>query len=129
MKFLLLMNSYCTLLLLSTHTVHNVYHSVTYYRLKESDIGLVTFVAMMGAPIVILETLSGNDTKLALDALQRVLASGIYDTDKGWEEGGKKGNASLRVTEKDMGGGKNVSIAETNDLCNIDVSNVKMVSC
>lgn len=82
----------------------------------------------MGAPVIISEKMvAGNETRLALDALQRVLASGIYDAPGGWEDGGKKGNERVTVNERDIGDGRNVWTAEQSDLLKIDVSSAKKV--
>ena len=93
----------------------------------------------MGAPVIITEKLvSGNETRLAYEALQRVLVSGLY-TGEGGEGGegregreeGKMGNERVRVREKELSGGKKIWVADTDDLQKIDISNpanIEMVS-
>ena len=82
----------------------------------------------MGAPVIITEKLvSGNETRLAYEALQRVLVSGVY-TGEGGEGGegreeGKMGNERVRVREKELSGGKKIWVADTDDLQKIDISN------
>ena len=68
--------------------------------------------------------MSGNENKLVLVTLQRLLASGIYDTDSGvgWERGGKRGNERVRVKERNVGVGKTVWIAEPADLQEVNIS-------
>ena len=91
------------------------------FRLKASEVGLLTCAAFMGAPTIIFEKLvAGSETQLALEALERVLASGLYT---GEGEEGRKGNERVRVTEKELGKGKKVWIANTADINKIDVSN------
>ena len=104
-------------------------------RLKASDVGLVTCGAFMGAPMIIAEKMvAGNETQLALEALQRLLASGVYDVtsgERGWEEGGRRGCEGVRVREREIGGGKKAWIAEPDDLKKIDISdrtNIDQVS-
>ena len=101
------------------------------YRLKASEVGLVTCGAFMGAPVIISEKMvAGKETRLAVQALQRLLASGVYDTaagERGWEEGGKRGNERVRVRERNIGGGKKVWIAEPDDLEKINVSDPEKI--
>ena len=101
------------------------------YRLKASEVGLVTCGAFMGAPVIISEKMvAGSEALLAVQALQRLLASGIYDMAGGerrWEEGGKKGNERVRVREWDIGGGKKAWIAESDDLQKIDISDPEKI--
>ena len=104
-------------------------------RLKTSDVGLVTFAALMGAPAVGSEKMvSGNENKLVLETLQRLLVSGMYDTDSGvgWERGGKRGNERVRVKERNVRVGKRVWIAEPADLQEVNISDpteINKVSC
>ena len=91
-------------------------------RVRPSDVGLLTGVAFMGAPVIITEKLvAGFETLLALDALQRVLVSGVY-TGEGGEEEGKRGNERVRVNNCDIGGGNRAWIAHSHDLATIDIS-------
>ena len=77
----------------------------------------------MGAPVIVTEKLvSGNETQVALEALQRVLVSGVY-TGEGGEEEGKRGSERVRVHEKELSGGKKIWVADTDDLKKIDISN------
>ena len=106
----------------------NIYHKLILYnalltpRILPSEVGLITGAAFMGAPVIITEKLvSGNETQLAMEALQRVLVSGVY-TGEGGEEG-KRGSERVRVCEKELSGGKKVWVAETDDLKKIDISN------
>ena len=95
-------------------------------RVNASEVGLITCGAFMGSPIILCEKmLAGNETRLALEALQRLLASGVYDSatgEGGWEEGGRRGSEDVRVREKDLGGGKKAWIAEPDDLKKVDIS-------
>lgn len=82
----------------------------------------------MGAPMIISEKMvAGNETRLAVEALQRVLASGVYSGEGGWEEGGRRGNERVRVEERDIGGGKKVWIAKPDDLQKIDISDLEKI--
>lgn len=77
----------------------------------------------MGAPVIITEKLvAGFESAEALDALQRVLVSGVY-TGEGGEEEGKRGNERVRINEMDIGGGNRAWIADPHDLAKIDISN------
>ena len=80
----------------------------------------------MGAPMIISEKMvAGNETKLALEALQRLLASDVYNPaagEGGWKVGGKRGSEEVTVRERDVGGGKKVWIAEPGDLQKINIS-------
>ena len=89
-------------------------------RVLASDVGLITTAAFMGAPSAD-DKVSGSEGQLALEALQRVLVSGVY-TGEGGEEG-KRGSEKVRVREKELSGGKKVWVAETDDLKKIDISN------
>lgn len=96
------------------------YHS----RLKAADVGLVTFAALMGAPQIVSEKLvSGSENMLAVETMQRLMASGVYDmATRDWETSGKTGNERVRVKERDAEGGKKVWIANPDDLKEIDIS-------
>ena len=81
----------------------------------------------MGAPVITTEKLvGGNETPLALEALQRVLVSGVY-TGEGREEG-KTGNEKVRISERELSGGKRAWIADSDDLEKIDISNPSEIS-
>lgn len=82
--------------------------------------GRLTCAAFMGAPLIISEKLvSGYETSLAFDALQRVLASGLY---RDGNEG-KRGNEHVKVTQRQLDGGNQAWVADTDDLKKIDISN------
>lgn len=91
-----------------------------FFRLDPSSVGRLTCAAFMGAPLIISEKLvSGYETSLAFDALQRVLASGLY------REGneGRKGNEHVKVTQRQLSGGNQAWVADVDDLKKIDISN------
>ena len=76
----------------------------------------------MGAPVILSEKLvAGVETPLALEAMQRVLAGGVFSGEGG--EDGRRGSERVRVSEREIGGGKKVWIADPTDLGKIDVSN------
>lgn len=81
----------------------------------------------MGAPLIISEKLvSGYETSLALDALQRVLASGLY-TEGGGKDEGKKGSKHVKITQRQLSGGNQAWVADADDLKKIDISKIEQV--
>ena len=86
--------------------------------------GLITCADFMGAPVIVSEKLvAGMETSLVLEALQRVLASGVCE-----REEGRKGNESVRVRERQLSGGKKAWIADPDDLKKIDVSDPSQIN-
>ena len=93
-------------------------------RVDPSSVGLLSCAAFMGAPVIISEKLvAGVETSLALEALQRVLASGVCG-----EEEGRRGSESVRVRERQLSGGKKAWIADPDDLKKIDVSDPSQIN-
>ena len=76
----------------------------------------------MGAPVIVSEKLiAGVETPSALDAMQRLLASGVFKGEG--REDGKMGNERVRISEREISAGKKVWIADSSDLDKIDISN------
>ena len=93
-------------------------------RVDPSSVGLLSCAAFMGAPVIISEKLvAGVETSLALEALQRVLASGVCG-----QEEGRRGSESVRVRERQLSGGKKAWIADPDDLKKIDVSDPSQIN-
>ena len=100
--------------------------SLPVHRLNPSEVGLVTCVAFMGAPAIIVEKLAGGmETAGVFEAVQQVVVSGVCG--EGCEEG-RKGNERVRVSRRELGGGRQAWIANTEDLEKIDISGVSLVS-
>ena len=87
-------------------------------RVDASKVGLVTCVAFMGAPAVLNEKLvSGTETLLALRTMQQVLASGVYAQEGGE---GKNGNDRVAISCQTLTSGRQVWVANPEDLKKID---------
>ena len=83
----------------------------------------------MGAPAILIEKPpGGQEANQALDALRRVLASGVCDD----VEGGKAGCGGVEVVEKPYtwidGSQINTWLANQESLNNVDLQNVPKVS-
>ena len=66
-------------------------------RVDSSSMGMICGVALMGAPVILIEKLcSGNETLQSLERLRQVVASGVCEGDSA----GKVGNDKVRVEEK-----------------------------
>lgn len=102
------------------------------YRVDPSSMGRICGVALMGAPVILIEKLcSGNETLLSLQRLRQVVASGVCEG----KNAGRKGNEKVRVEEKvytcPMDGSQfPVWLANDDDLLKIDVNdpNLPLVS-
>ena len=103
------------------------------YRVKAEEMGLVSGIALMGAPVIHIEKLvNGEETLSAFSRLQRVLASGVCEG----VEDGKVGNEGVEVVQKTCSyvDGTQFSywLASDTDLKKIDVSdsnNIPLVCC
>ena len=98
-------------------------------RVREEDRGLVCGMAFMGAPAILFEKLpGGQETRLALSALRRVLASGVCEG----VECGKASSGGVEVVDKTyswIDGSQFTAYIATNEtLKNVDMTNVPNVS-
>ena len=75
--------------------IFDVNHLV--YRVDSSSMGMLCGIALMGAPIILIEKLcSGEETLLSLKRLRQVVASGVCEG----ESAGKVSNDKVHVEEK-----------------------------